>query len=48
MRDVIITPHAAGASDLAAERWRTLTAENVRRYVAGEPLLSLVDVRAGY
>ena len=48
MEDVIITPHAAGGSDLARDRWRTLAVENLRRNIAGERLLSLVNIEAGY
>jgi phosphoglycerate dehydrogenase-like enzyme len=45
---VIITPHIAGSSVEAVERQRTLVRENIRRYVAGEPMLSVVDVGRGY
>lgn len=45
---VIITPHSAGATvDGFERRWR-LAIENVRRYVAGEPLLGAIDPRRGY
>ena len=46
--NVIITPHIAGSSVEAVERQRTLVRENIRRYVAGEPMLSVVDVGRGY
>ncbi|MEE8594292.1 MAG: D-2-hydroxyacid dehydrogenase, partial [Gemmatimonadota bacterium] len=46
--NVIITPHVAGSSVEAVERQRTLVRENLRRYVAGEPMLSVVDVDRGY
>ncbi len=46
--NVIITPHVAGGSDLRAERFWTIIRENVRRYVAGEAMLSVVDVERGY
>lgn len=45
---VIVTPHSAGATvDGFERRWR-LAIENVRRYVAGEPLLGAIDPRRGY
>jgi len=46
--NVIITPHISGMSDGAAERLYTLMEENLRRYVAGERMLSVVDVERGY
>jgi phosphoglycerate dehydrogenase-like enzyme len=48
MPRVIVTPHSAGATvDGFERRWR-LAIENVRRYVAGEPLLGAIDPRRGY
>lgn len=46
--NVIITPHVAASSDLQGERYWIVVAENLRRYVAGEPLLNVVDIRRGY
>lgn len=46
--NVIITPHVAGGSDLRTERLWTVIRENLRRYVAGEAMLSVVDVERGY
>lgn len=46
--NVIITPHVAASSVQAAERLRAVVRENLRRYVAGEPMLSVVDVGRGY
>jgi phosphoglycerate dehydrogenase-like enzyme len=46
--DVWITPHVAGASALTEERGWALFLENMRRFGAGEPLLNVVDPRAGY
>jgi phosphoglycerate dehydrogenase-like enzyme len=48
MTNVIITPHIATSSDYRSDRTVTLVAENVRRYVRGEALLSVVDLAAGY
>lgn len=46
--DVLITPHAAASSDLADERLWLVMRENLRRYVAGERMLSVVNVERGY
>ena len=48
MRNVIITPHIATSSDLRSERTITLVAENLRRYLRGDPMLSVVDLERGY
>jgi phosphoglycerate dehydrogenase-like enzyme len=48
MPNVILTPHVAVASDLVLGRGLTLAAENLRRYVRGDRLMSVVDVRRGY
>ncbi len=45
---VLISPHTAGRSDRNRHRLYLLVAENLRRYVAGEPLLSVVDIERGY
>ncbi len=46
--NVILSPHVAGFT-LDYDRWATnLFAENLRRYLAGEPLLNLVDRERGY
>ena len=48
MPNVMITPHDAGSSPRSHERFMAVFLENLRRYVAGEPLLNVVDKRAGY
>lgn len=48
MQNVIITPHIAGDSDREGERSWLLINENLRRYVAGEPMLNVVDIERGY
>jgi phosphoglycerate dehydrogenase-like enzyme len=48
MENVIITPHIATSSDFRNDRTLTLVAENVRRYVRGDKLLSVVDLKQGY
>jgi phosphoglycerate dehydrogenase-like enzyme len=46
--NVIITCHTSGWSPKVQGRRMELLAENVRRYVAGLPLLNVVDKRRGY
>jgi phosphoglycerate dehydrogenase-like enzyme len=46
--NLIITPHYAASSDIDRERRWLLYRENLRRFVAGEPLLSVVDPGRGY
>ncbi len=48
MPNVIITPHVAARSDRISARVMAVARENLRRYAAGEPLLSLVDPARGY
>lgn len=45
---VIITPHMAFRSDKLTERVWILVRENLRRYVNGDKLLSMVDLERGY
>jgi phosphoglycerate dehydrogenase-like enzyme len=46
--NVIITPHIASQSPGAAARRVAVITENLRRYVAGEPLINVVEKRRGY
>lgn len=46
--NVIITPHVASDSDLGREAHLQVVQENLRRYVAGDKMLSVVDVARGY
>lgn len=48
MPNVIITPHVAADAGLDLELRRLLVRENLRRYVAGERMLSVVDPDQGY
>ncbi len=48
MDNVIITPHVAAAGGDSMRRTTAIAVENLRRYLAGEPLLNVVDMRAGY
>jgi len=45
---VILTPHISWNSPQVGERTLDLFLENLHRYKAGEPLLNVVDKRAGY
>jgi phosphoglycerate dehydrogenase-like enzyme len=45
---ILFTPHISSRSDLpGAARW-TVAVENLRRYVAGDKLLNVVDLTRGY
>ena len=46
--NVILSPHIAGTSGQYLERAADLFAENLRRYVANEPLLNRYDSKRGY
>jgi len=46
--NVIITPHISSESELGFTRVWEIVRENLRRYVAGERMLSVVDVARGY
>lgn len=48
MPNVIITPHVSAAGGDSLQRTALIAVENLRRYVAGEALLNLVDMEAGY
>jgi len=48
MPNVLLTPHVAGAHARYHERATTLFAENLRRYLAGQSLLNVVDRARGY
>ncbi|HXZ26456.1 MAG TPA: NAD(P)-dependent oxidoreductase, partial [Terriglobales bacterium] len=46
--NVLITPHTAAVTDRLWERHYVLLSENLRRYLAGQPLLGLVNKHKGY
>ena len=48
MPNVIISPHVSAAGRGSTQRVAVIANENLRRYIAGEPLLNVVDIRAGY
>jgi phosphoglycerate dehydrogenase-like enzyme len=46
--NAIITPHIAGRSDQDASRMVGTIVENARRFVAGKPMINVVDKEKGY
>jgi len=46
--NVIITPHVSARGGNSQALVMLVALENLRRYVAGEPLLNVVDMHAGY
>ncbi len=48
MPNVILSRHTSGSSPFNADRITAIFAENLRRYLAGEPLLHRVDRQLGY
>lgn len=46
--NVVITPHISARSDLGFSAQMEVVKENVKRYAAGERMLSVVDVQKGY
>jgi phosphoglycerate dehydrogenase-like enzyme len=48
LTNVVISPHIGGQSPSGMERQWRLWRENVRRFVAGERLLCVVDKEKGY
>ena len=46
--NVIITPHVSANTPVSAEQRNFVLVENLRRYAAGEPMLSVVDIERGY
>jgi phosphoglycerate dehydrogenase-like enzyme len=45
---LILTPHISANTAVAEQARDAVIAENLRRYVAGEPMLSVVDISKGY
>jgi phosphoglycerate dehydrogenase-like enzyme len=48
MDNVIVTPHVSGYTARYFERTLELFRDNLRRFVAGQPLRNVVDKRLGY
>ncbi|MCX7885311.1 MAG: phosphoglycerate dehydrogenase [Caloramator sp.] len=46
--NVIITPHNSWISEMRNERRFSITYENLKRYINGEPLKNVVDITKGY
>ncbi len=46
--NAIVTPHIAGRSDQDASRMVGTIVENARRFVAGKPMINVVDKQKGY
>jgi phosphoglycerate dehydrogenase-like enzyme len=46
--NVLITPHTAAVTERLWERHYQLIAENLQRFIAGQPLLNQVDKNRGY
>jgi phosphoglycerate dehydrogenase-like enzyme len=46
--NVIITPHVSADTSVSQEQRNVVMVENLRRYAAGEPMLSVVDIERGY
>lgn len=46
--NLIITPHIASVADLERDNQRAVLLENLRRYAAGDKMLSVVDLSRGY
>jgi phosphoglycerate dehydrogenase-like enzyme len=47
-KTLIVTPHTAARTIAAKEREWCLYRENLKRYIAGESILSVVDLQRGY
>jgi phosphoglycerate dehydrogenase-like enzyme len=45
---ILFTPHISSSSDLPGQARWTVAVENLRRYVAGDKLLNVVDLARGY
>jgi D-2-hydroxyacid dehydrogenase (NADP+) len=48
MENVILSPHLSGGTEIYNQRAAGIFCENLRRYLAGEPLLNLADAERGY
>jgi phosphoglycerate dehydrogenase-like enzyme len=48
IENLLLTPHTAGLTEKLWERHYALISENLRRYLAHEPLLATVDKTKGY
>jgi phosphoglycerate dehydrogenase-like enzyme len=46
--NLLVTPHCSGRSAFTSASAMAIFHENLRRYLAGEPLTNLVDLKLGY
>ncbi len=46
--NVLITPHISGESAITVKLRNAVLMENLRRFVAGDPMVSVVDLQRGY
>jgi phosphoglycerate dehydrogenase-like enzyme len=46
--NLIITPHVSARTPASQANYTLLLRENLRRYIAGEPMLAVVDIDRGY
>ncbi len=48
LENCLITPHIGNTPEMGIELLAVRVEENVRRYIAGDPLLGLIDLELGY
>jgi phosphoglycerate dehydrogenase-like enzyme len=48
MENVIVTPHFSAGSDNYTNRVADIVCDNLRRYLAGQPLRNMVNLDLGY
>jgi phosphoglycerate dehydrogenase-like enzyme len=48
MEKVLLTPHISGGTPVYMDRAVALFCDNLRRYLAGEPLRNVIDLHRGY
>ena len=46
MRNVVITPHMSGRSELTRERWMATYLDNLGRFARGDAFVNVVDKQA--
>ena len=47
-KNIIVTPHMSAQSDLGQGKRELILREQIRRFIAGDKLLSVVDMKKGY
>jgi len=48
MENIIVTPHVAGSTPHYWSRVCDIFCENLKRYASGQPLINMIDKKAGY